>query len=40
MIHLNEYLIATGAAILGVLAVIPAEATPTPEQLGDRKSVV
>ncbi|MGB7931763.1 MAG: META domain-containing protein [Gammaproteobacteria bacterium] len=35
MIHLNEYLIATGAAILGVLAVIPAEATPTPEQLGN-----
>jgi heat shock protein HslJ len=35
MIHLNEYLTATGAAILGVLAVIPAEAAPTPEQLGN-----
>jgi len=35
MIHLNEYLIAAGAAFLGALAEIPAEAAPTPEQLGN-----
>jgi heat shock protein HslJ len=35
MIHLNEYLIASGAAFLGALAEIPAEAAPTAEQLGN-----
>ena len=35
MIRINGYLIAAGAAVLGALAVTPADAAPTPEQLGN-----
>ena len=35
MIRINGYFIAAGAAVLGALAVTPADAAPTPEQLGN-----
>ena len=35
MIRTNGYLIAAGAAVLGAFAVTPADAAPTPEQLGN-----
>jgi heat shock protein HslJ len=35
MIRINGYLIAAGAAVLGAFAVTPADAAPTPEQLGN-----
>lgn len=35
MIRINGYLIAAGAAVLSAFSVTPADASPTPEQLGN-----
>jgi heat shock protein HslJ len=35
MIRINGYFIAAGAAVLGAFSVTPADAAPTPEQLGN-----
>ena len=35
MIRINGYFIAAGVAVLGAFEVTPADATPTPEQLGN-----